>query len=78
MDRLVIHVVIKQDYQAGCIVTTKPKIEFKFAWYEMRTHKHFIILLTSNLNPLYSYRMSSATYKISVACSLISFPSFMK
>ena len=51
MDRLVIHVVIKQDYQyqAGCIVTTKPKIEFKFAWYEMRTHKHFIILLTSNL-----------------------------
>ena len=49
MDCLVIHVVIKQDYQAGCIVTTKPKIEFKFAWYEMRTHKHFIILLTSNL-----------------------------
>ena len=36
MDRLVIHVVIKQDCQAGCIVTTKPKIEFKLAWYEMR------------------------------------------
>ena len=49
MDRLVIHVVIKQDYQAGCIVTIKPKIEFKFAWYEMCTHKYFIILLTSNL-----------------------------
>ena len=30
MDRSVLHVVaIKQDYQAGCIVMTKPKI-FKF------------------------------------------------
>ena len=49
MDRSVLHVVaIKQDYQAGCIVMTKPKI-FKFVWYAMHMRKCFIILVTSNL-----------------------------
>ena len=49
MDRPVLHVVIKQDYQVGCIVMTKPKIEFIFAWYAMCVRKYFIILVTSNL-----------------------------
>ena len=49
MDRPVLHVVVKQDYQASFTITTKPKIEFKFAWYAMRLHKYFIILVTSTL-----------------------------
>ena len=41
MDHPVVHVVIKQDYQAGCIVMTKPKVEFKFAWYAVHVCKIF-------------------------------------
>ena len=49
MDCPVLHIVIKQDYHAGCIVVTKPKIELKFAWYAMRMCKYYVILVTSNL-----------------------------